>query len=91
MVKKETSAPSIIFLHRKCKFLKMETNKGFSSVGRYQLCFSYLYKTLISYIFYYLGENIIIRHQNKLQMSAEESGEGFQLEVKRVEETMSED
>ena len=32
-------------------------------------------------------ENIIIRHQNKLQMSAEESGEGFQLEVKRVEET----
>lgn len=62
MVKKETSAPSIIFLHRKCKFLKMETNKGFSSVGRYQLCFSYLYKTLISYIFYYLGENIIIRH-----------------------------
>ena len=36
-------------------------------------------------------ENIIIRHQNKLQMSAEESGEGFQLEIKRVEETMSED
>ena len=36
-------------------------------------------------------ENIIIRHQNKLQMSAEESGEGFQLEIKMVEETMSED
>ena len=36
-------------------------------------------------------ENIIIRHQNKLQMNAEDSGEGFQLEVKMVEETMSED
>ena len=36
-------------------------------------------------------ENIIIRHQNKLQMNAKDSGGGFQLEVKMVEETMSED